>query len=264
MTQADRIRRFPILPVLLTGLCLLPPACSALPFPAPTPTPTATRTPTVTPPPSPTATPAATLAPSQTAAATVSCTEWPVSINETFDLYDGIWHTGHTDDEYCTADISIVGGKYLLKISSKRGLHWRFTAHSTSIPIPDYYVSVDVKVNRAPPGADYGLVIRAWQNSYYYFAINASARYYAVLAFRGGKWFRMIGWKHDGSIAPDRANNLAIAAYITSFAVFLTGKQVDSFEEDTIYSGRVGVGVTIPSGGQYLEIEFDNFVVREP
>jgi hypothetical protein len=273
MPSNNRAFRLGTIASLSAGLFLASLACSGLSFQPPTATPTATltmtpsATATATAAPTETATetmlPTATRKPTKTVAPTVSYLDWPAVFTDTFDADYGGWYTGKNDNEYATSDVSIVGGRYLIKITSKRGFFWWFPANTN--PLGDFYVSADVKRNKSPENADYGLVFRGTMSkSYYYFYLNAQAKQYAAAGYVDGQWSTIIRWTHNDSIDPAGGNNLAVLAQGSTFTLFLNGKQVNSFEDSDLKSGYVGVGFEMQESGQYLEIEYDNFIIQAP
>jgi hypothetical protein len=266
MQQASHPTRFPAFAVVLAGLFLSSLACSGIssmaPTSTPTVTPTATHTPTLTSTATKTSTPTAELSRTPTSSPTTSYLDWPEVYSDAFDADYGRWYTGKSDNEYATADVSIVGGKYRVKVSSKRGFFWWFGADTENLA--DFYFSAEVHRNKSPEKIDYGILFRAGENEYYYYFINAAAKQYGVLVFSGDEWSRIKSWKNSELIDPAGVNQLAVLAQGSSFTLFINGQETDSFKDDTLKKGRVGVAFQIYQGGEYLELEFDNLKVTAP
>ncbi len=266
MPQPGRSSRFPAIPLALAGLFLSSLACSGLSFAAPTATPT--ESPTATGTPTSTATPTDTLTPTvkatrePTPAPTSSYLDWPILFSDSFDADYGGWYTGKTENDYFLADVSITGGKYLVKITSKKSFFWQLKADTENLT--DFYLSAEVKRNKSPDKTDFGLVFHSVEEEYYYFSINTAAKQYWVVMHQDNDWVKIVSWKYAESIDPAGANQLAVLAQGSKFTLFLNGKEIDSFEDDTLDRGRAGLGLELYQAGEFLEIEFDNFTVTAP
>ncbi|MBN1438574.1 MAG: hypothetical protein JW929_04115 [Anaerolineales bacterium] len=269
MPRSNRIRRLSFLPAALIGLWLITLACSGMSFAPPTATPTvaptvapsATESPTATPTSTDTPTPTDVATPTPSPEPTLSYQEWPVVFSDTFDADTGLWKTGKSDNEYLTGDIAIVGGRYLVKISSKQAFLWRILAPAKNLS--DFYVSADVKRNRSPEDSHYGLVFRSNDKQYYYYAINAASKQYAMYVY-DKQWTTIQNWTSSSLIDPAGVIQLAALIQGPKFTLFLNGQEVNSFTDDTVQNGGVGIAVDMEGADQYLEIEFDNYFVRAP
>jgi hypothetical protein len=262
MIRADRLHRLTAGPGILGGCLLSSLACSAVPFLAPTATPTPTVTPTPTATPSVTPTPTVTLTPTRTITPTVSYLDWPIVLSDTFDdEYNG-WYTGTDDDEYAASEISIEGGKYVIKVTAKKPFSWRLYPDTGNLG--DLYLSVDVKKNKGAADTYYGLYFRGSSYDCYTFSINTDTKQYRLSLLNNSEWEKLIGWTRFQKIDPAGANQLAVLAQGSQFTLFINGEEVDTFEDDTLNRGEVGVYFGMGTPGDTIELEFDNFDVTAP
>jgi hypothetical protein len=251
-----------------TALFLTSAACGAIPFlaPAATPTPTSTPSPTATATATPTSTPTATPTVTKTPTATITPTtyylDWPVVDSETFEYDNGGWETGRKTDNFVLTDLSITGGKYLVKITSQTP---RFWYNKINVPdFTDFYESVEVRSINSPVTTNYGVIFRFHQVNFYYFYINAPAQKYGVDLRSGNAWEKIIFGKDSDHIDPAGPNQLAVLAYGPDFTLFLNGAEVDSFHDETLEAGTAGIGCNLFQGGEYMALAFDNFLVKAP
>jgi hypothetical protein len=241
-------------------------ACSDPPFMAPTLTQTPTGTPTPTPTNTPTSTatptPTVTLTPTPSLTPTIPYQDWPIIYSDDFNYNNSVWPMGKKSSEFLTQDISIAGGKYLVKISSLRMISWWATIQGKNLG--DFYLSIEVRRIFSPDQSDYGLVFRKDQDDLYYFCINASTRQYEVGVYSHHAWTILIYWKDSDQIDPAGSNQLAVLAQGSRFTFFLNGKAVEAVDDSTLKAGRLGLGLELYQAGEYMELEFDNFLVRAP
>ncbi len=266
MKNALRPHSFLAFPGVLAGLLLASLACTDPPFMAPTPTPTPTDTPTPTP--TNTSTSTATHTPTVTLTFTPSLTpttpyqDWPVVYSDDFNYNNSVWPMGKKTSEFLTQDISISGGKYLVKMSSLRTISWWATIQGKNLG--DFYLSIEVRRIFSPDLSDYGLVFRKDQDNLYYFCINGLTKQYEVGVYSDHAWRILIPWKDSNRIDPADSNQLAVLAQGSHFTFFLNGETVEAIDDDTLKTGRLGLGLELYRPGEYMELEFDNFFVRAP
>jgi hypothetical protein len=246
------------------GIFLFSPGCSRFPFPAPTPSltvpPTATVTLTVTASSTASPTPTVTRTPTRTVTPTIPYPDWPVVDSEDFESDNGGWDTGKKSNEYAVTDLSITGGKYIVKITSIRPVFWYNKIEVDDFV--DFYVATEVQSMNAPANANYGLVFRYHQGALYYFYINAPAKKYGVDLYYRNVWGKIIFGKDSNQINPAGSNQLAVLAYGSDFTLFLNGAQVDAFHDETVEAGVAGIGCNLFEAGEYLQLAFDDFIAR--
>ncbi len=241
-------------------------ACTDSPFMAPTPTPTPTDTSTPTPTNTPTFTathtPTVTLTPTPTITPTTSYLDWPVVFFEDFGYDNGGWTTGKGSDEKATWDISITEGKYLVKITSRVPVF--FGSGQETHNLFDFFLSVEVQKIKSPDKTDYGLYFRNRQENFYYFYINALAKQYGLSMDFNNQMDGLIYWTDSDRIDPDGSNQLAVLAQGSHYTLFINGAEVNSFDDDMLSEGFVGVAYELYQGGEYLKLAFDNFKIAAP
>jgi hypothetical protein len=269
MPDAIRQHTFLALPVVLAGLLLSPQACAGNPLLPPTPTLTATSTATPTRTKRPTSTATSTATPTPTATAThtptytptVSYLDWPIVLSVPFDFDNGTWYTGKDSDEYVTQDISITGGKHLVKATSKQSV-FRF-AHIID-HLADFYVSIEVQKIKSPDQCAYGLIFRNTQKDLYFFYINATGKQYGVDLLSNKVWKPIISWTSSERIDPIGSNQLAVLAQGSHYTLFINSGEVNSIDDKTLEKGMVGIAFRLFQAGEYLQLEFDNFILTAP
>jgi hypothetical protein len=254
--------RLPVILTLTAGFALSSLACASIPFLAPTTTPTATRTPTSTFTPTSTPTPTATRTPTRTITPTVSYRDWPVVFSDSFDDNDNGWPIGDYEDEYEKGILSITDGKYLIDITAKKPFFWWLPPDMENMK--DFYLSVEGNKLEGPADMNYGLVFRDFEGLHYYFQIRPDTQHYKVSRFDGQEWLTLIDSTFSSRIERHGSNQLAVLAQGSHFTFFINGKEVDTAEDDTLKTGRCGVGFSVYHAGDKLKLEFDHFEVRVP
>ncbi len=259
--RSDNLKKrcLPILAVA-AGLILSSLACNSIFPPTPTPTPTSTPTPTNTPTPTKTPTITPTFTPSMTP--TQSYLDWPVVLTDTFDDNSNSWFEGQHSDDYLNANVSITDGQYLVDITANKGVFWALNPIVRNLS--DFYLTVDVEVKTGPASSDQGLSFRIASDNKYYFAIAAEDQTYSFQVLKNGSWSTLINWTDSSQIKTSGANTVAVLAKGTSFTFFINGEQVDQFDDSTLKSGKVGVGLSLSTAGDKAQIAFDNFEVSAP
>lgn len=262
----------PALACVLAVVALALPGCTGMPFlvSSPTPTstltgthtPTPTSTPTASITPTPTLTPTATLTQTPTFTPTVSYLDWPVVYSNDFEYDTGEWFSGKDTSEFATINISITGGKYLIKITSKKPCVE--VSRRSEETFSDFYVSAEVKAVKAPAKTEYGLAFRYSQAAQYYFTINAAIQEYEVVTVQDEERKIILYWRKSERIDPTGSNQLAVLAKGSEYTLFINGEKVNSFRDDTQEAATIGLAYFLYRARDYLALEFDNFFVSAP
>jgi hypothetical protein len=265
-------RRTPAHAFVLAILVLAMPGCTGIPLLASSPTPTATLTGTRTPTPSssptasvtptPTLTPTATLTETPTLTPTVSYLNWPVKYSDNFEFDTGEWFSGKESSEFAAVNISITGGKYLIKITSNKPC--AEVSRRSEETFSDFYISAEVKAVKAPAKTEYGLAFRYSQTAQYYFTINAAIKEYEVVTVQDEERKVILYWRKSERIDPAGSNQLAVLAQGTEYTLFINGEKVDSFRGDAPEEATIGLAYFLYRAREYLALEFDNFFVSAP
>jgi hypothetical protein len=262
MKTAILPRRLAALPALLTLVALASLACSGISFLAPTATPTPTETPTPTATFTLTATPTVTQTFTPSITPTVSYIDWPVVFSDSFDEDYGGWYTGVSKDEYDSANITISNGQYQLRITAIRPFIWLLPSPAGGFS--DCFVSMDGEQSSGSRDIDFGIYFRASGGNYYYFAVSPAYQAYSILAYMNGELETVVEWRKSDTIHTAGANRLGVLAQEGQFAVFINDTKVDTFRNNSLKKGRVGIVIGMDKAGTYMSLAFDNFEVRAP
>lgn len=234
-------------------------------FPTAAPTATATSIPTSIPSPVPTATatqtPLPTSTPTPTHAEDSAFLQWPVAISDSFDQNLYRWPVGSDDTEFGASRESISGGKYLWEVWAKRDMvRWAFP----SIAIKsDMVATLDARLNRGPLDTRYGLILRFVDPANFYFLSVSDQGSLSFQLFYEGEWKNLFEELNNPAIRPGQVNTLRVLARGSHFSVEINGQYVRETADSRLESGRTGIAVGLPQGGQ-ASVEFDNFDVRTP
>jgi hypothetical protein len=244
MDMRHQIRQLVILHELLFSVVLFS-SCSII---SPT---TPTITPTNTTLPSPTTTLTPTITP------TPSYNDLPIVISDTFDEDTGIWQTGNINDEYTKGTISIIGGKYYIKITAKKPVFWSYSPKMDDVE--NVFASVKVDKWDGTKSADYGLLVR----NIFYFQINKDYQQYGFeKGIPSEGWTQLTLLTTSLLISPYEPNEIGIRAIDNQYDFFINGYKVDDAKDNTLLLGQVGIGISLYRAGDWIEITFDNFEVR--
>jgi hypothetical protein len=254
--------KFTVLLLVVAGLFLSSLACSSIPFLAPTPTPTATSTPTPTETPTRTSTPTVTQTFTPSRTPTQSYLDWPVVLSDSFDDNSNKWYVGKENDDYLKGTVSITDGQYLVDITAVKGVFWSLPP--TVRNLSNFYLTVEVENKTGPANANYGLAFRINSSDKYYFAIAAETQSYSFTVFSNGEWTTLVDWTSASQINTSGSNQIGVLAKGTSFSFFINGEQVDQIDDNTLKTGKVGVGLSLAKAGDKMELTFDNFEVQAP
>jgi hypothetical protein len=205
--------------------------------------------------------PEATTAPTATVKTASDPEEWPVVFSDTFDEDTGDWFTGPDEGDYAIVDISIADGKYLFSMTTKEPSTYWLTPDAGRYG--DVLVSVDVERVSGTQEGDYGLMFRL-DEEYYHFSINSDWQEYSVYLSVGDDWEAIIDYTESDLINPDGSNRLAVLAVGSTFTLYLNGQELDSFTDDRLPRGEVGIAVNMYNSGETLDLEFDNFEIKAP
>jgi hypothetical protein len=221
-------------------------SCSAISNSASKSTPTLTKSSTST----------ITLTPSITP--TISYLEWPVVFSDSFNEDNKSWTTGEINDEYTKGTISIMGGKYYIKLTAKKACYW----HASPKMDGKINTYVTVKVDRlnGTKNTDYGLLLR----NYYYFNINMDYQRYSFQVLLSGNWNILTLWTTSYLIRPYEPNEISIKAEGINYIEYINSEEVDDAQDIPLVRGTAGIGITLYKAGDWIEITFDNFEVRAP
>jgi hypothetical protein len=130
------------------------------------------------------------------------------------------------------------------------------------LPQKDCYIEVNARKTGAYTNASYGIVFHAAGYSYF-FSVNPDDRNFLVSLSCKNGWEYIL----DGPVAGIQSggvNQLAVLSQGSSYTFFVNGKKVGSVVNSTLPKGSAGLGVMQFTIGDTVNIEFDDFEVREP
>jgi hypothetical protein len=201
-------------------------------------------------------TPTITLTPSITP--TISFLDWPLVFSDSFDKDNKSWPTGEINDEFAKGTISIMGGKYYIKLTAKKPYIWHFN------PKMDGKINtfVTVKVFRinGSKNTDYGLLLR--NNDYFH--INMDYQMYSLQNVSTNPWTILTLLTPSSLIRPYEPNKISIKAEGTNIIEYINDEIVDDAQDYALMVGTAGIGIALYRAGDWIEITFDNFEVRAP
>ena len=94
---------------------------------------------------------------------------WPMLLFDSFDDNQNDWIVGEIDDQYATVQVTI-DGVYRWDCRAKQGFHWRVWPESDLVS--DFYLAVDAQNISDNIEAQYGLIFRENDDSYFYWEIT--------------------------------------------------------------------------------------------
>jgi hypothetical protein len=205
-------------------------------------------------PPTPTATPLPT--------PTLSYTEWPLVMSDSFDETSANWQVGDLNNEFFKGTLAIVGGKYYIKLTAKKAFIW---ANIPQMPdLLDAYASVKVDQKSGSKTAEYGLIVRDNANSQYFFSVSTLQQGYEFSKYSAKTWSVLTLWTNSSKILPGEPDQIGVKAEGVQFVFYINGQPVDDAKDTESVLGKVGIGVALMKAGDSIEITFDNFEVRAP
>jgi len=225
-------------------------------FPSSTPPPTSTPMPTAT----PNWTATAKIQNALTAAEDAA-NNWELVLEDTFDNNDNLWLAESSDDEYALINYEIVDGKYRWDATAHKSfIGW---ARSSTDPLTDFYLSVEITQVDAPGSADYGVLFREDEDSnFYYFAISEQGLYAFYIYFEG--WDTLIDWTDTTLILPGASNRITVIGEGSHFTFFINDQYLTEFTDNKISEGLISLAIELSDEGDQAIFEFDNFELRTP
>ena len=236
------------------------PTTSPTPLPSVTPRPT----PSVVPPPS-TFTPVPTSLPTHIPPATSSAPPaspvgWPPLLVDTFDANTNNWPVNNAADEWGSLERAISDGIYRWHVTARRSVGRWCTPDDARAQ--DFYLAVDARRVSGPEDADYGLVFRHTEGSYYLFSIRDNG-YYRFNLWHEFAWTPVIDWTQTTVIRAGEVNHLVVVGQGITFTFSINAVEVAVAGDAQFSEGEVGLAVALTTPGDAL-FEFDNFELREP
>jgi hypothetical protein len=186
-----------------------------------------------------------------------AASEWPVLLFDTFDDNRNGWIDGEIDDQYASIQVTI-NGVYQWETSAKQGFHWR--AWPESDLVSDFYLAVDAQNIGDNIDAQYGLIFRENNDSYFYWEISDTG-YYRLFSYQND-WIELISSTFTEAIQPGAQNHLTVVSENDVFKFWINDQYVGQTTGSVPSKGQAGVALGLSYQGEESVIIFDNFELR--
>ncbi|MFN2236163.1 MAG: hypothetical protein ACK2U1_18200 [Anaerolineales bacterium] len=189
--------------------------------------------------------------------AMIAASEWPVLLFDTFDDNRNDWIDGEIDDQYAAIHVTI-NGVYQWETSAKQGFHWRVWPESDLVS--DFYLAVDAQNIGDNVDAQYGLIFRENNDSYFYWEVS-DTQYYRLFSYQGD-WIELIPSTFTEALQPGALNHLVVVAENDVFKLWINDQFVGQTSGSIPSKGQAGIAVGLSYPGEESVIIFDNFELR--
>lgn len=189
--------------------------------------------------------------------AMITASEWPVLLFDTFEDNRNDWIDGEIDDQYASIYVTI-NGTYQWEISAKQGFHWRVWPESDLVS--DFYLAVDAQNIGDNIDAQYGLIFRENNDSYFYWEIR-DTQSYRLFSYQDD-WIELIPSTFTEAIQPGAQNHLVVVSENDVFKLWINDQYVGQITGSVPAKGQAGVAVGLSNPGEESVIIFDNFELR--
>jgi hypothetical protein len=190
----------------------------------------------------------------------ISAARWPLLIYDTFDSNELDWFEGMEDDQYASLSWDI-DGSYIWRATAKRDFVWRVWPRSDFVT--DFYLSVEVQNTGDNPDAQYGLILRNNEGSYYYLEVSGPNLLRFMVSIQG-EWDTLIPQTEVASLRPGQSDRLTVIAQGERFLFFVNDVYVGEAIDGRIAEGQNGLAIGLSEPGEETMIVFDNFELRAP
>jgi len=151
-----------------------------------------------------------------------------------------------------------INGVYRWETSAKQGFHWRVWPESDLVS--DFYLAVDAQNIGDNIDAQYGLIFRENNDSYFYWEI-IDTQYYRLFSYQDD-WIELIPSTFSDAIQPGDWNHLVVVSENDVFKLWINDQFVDQINGNVPSTGQAGVAVGLSYEGEESMIIFDNFELR--
>ncbi len=191
---------------------------------------------------------------------------WQTILDDNFDSNKNNWAEGELIDEFGTSAAYFKAGKYRLDVKAKKIM--TASGMAPTPPVTDFYASVDVQKLRGPTETNCGLLFR-WQHPEKWFFFRVRDDGYFSISFNDGGEYphpQLTGLIASDAIKVGQLNRIAVFVRGSHFDFLINDVKVftppDDF--DPLVSGKIDIGVQLPSMPNPAACEFDNFLLRTP
>lgn len=174
------------------------------------------------------------------------------------------WKVDDTINER-VATLSVENYKDMLNVRAEMFQDLVTYVKSPVEELRDYMVSVGGRLSSyaGHPYHEWGLVLKANDNSYYYFSIDSKNNYYFNL-MRDGKLSTILDGRFSNDILPiHEVNRLTVVVDGYEFKLYINGILQTTVKDNRILKGSTGLYLNM-GANTTLDWEFDDFVIYAP
>jgi hypothetical protein len=186
---------------------------------------------------------------------------WPLFVYDFFDSNINDWRLGESSNEYGVMRREIVGGKFAWEVEAHQGVN-----AFSSLPdrfVSDAYITVEGRQLTGPSGAEYGIIFRRDDHSFYWFRIAEDSLSYAFSKLVDSQWTNLIPWTDTDAIRAGDWNRLTVLAEGSHFTFYINEQYVAAADDDDLGRGTAGIAVEFHDEAD-ATFEFDNYEVYTP
>ena len=194
-------------------------------------------------------------------AAIEAASNWPLLIFDPFDNNDNEWATGDVEDEYTNLTFTLDEGKYTWQATANQGFVWRVWPRPDDVD--DFYLAVDAHNISGNRDAQYGLIFRNRDDSYFFFEVR-DTQVFRVLSLYQNEWIELIPSTFSEAIRPGDVNHLEVLVRSDEFLLYINGQWVGETTGSYPSEGQAGLAIGLSNAGDESTIVFDNFDLRAP
>jgi transcriptional regulator with XRE-family HTH domain len=192
--------------------------------------------------------------------------QWPVLLAESFDNNTHNWGTGIKNDGSGILERTIVGGSYVLTLTTTT-TYTVFLGGDSQISSPAiYYATVDVL--KLQGNNDDGCVLffdELSDSSHGVFRVRDALQIISVSSVIDNQtWTTHVNKTSAPSLRAGVVNQLGILANGEKLSFFVNGVRVAETSKSRPPGGRIDVGIAGTNIDQPVVCHFDNFIVRTP
>lgn len=187
--------------------------------------------------------------------------DWRLVFSDTFESNENDWPIFVDSNTFTTHRTEITDGKYRWEARAHRNFVW--WVHPDIQQTSDFHMSVEVRKISGARFAEYGVVFRVNDGSYYRFAIS-DPKIFSVERNASGRFTPMISRSWSTEIRENDVNLLTVASTGSYFSFFINGQRVGEFEESRLERGFTGLTIGLDLARDQAVFEFDNFEIWVP
>jgi hypothetical protein len=151
-----------------------------------------------------------------------------------------------------------LNGIYRWDATAKQGFHWRVWPKSDVVS--DFYLAVDAQNIGDNEEAQYGVIFREDDDSYFYWEIR-DTQYHRFFSYVNG-WIELIPSTFTDAIRPGETNHLVVVSENDVFKFWINDQFVGQANGRMPSKGQAGVAIGLSNEGEESVIIFDNFELR--